>query len=220
MKLGLADIFFPPLCLNCRRQRRERLGLCSACLGQVEFTGLQACVRCGRVGHHRECAPLDHQYSRVLSLAHYRGPWRRVVLGVKFARDRSVALELALELANLAAQAGFAPPQVVVPAPSADRHWRNFDVVNLICQELARSADAPVRELLARRRGRPPQVQLNRNQRLEGLEDYIHVQAEPPAQGLVWLVDDVYTTGATAHACADALLAAGARSVYLLVLGA
>jgi ComF family protein len=216
--MGLLDLFFPAVCVNCRREKRTKLGLCCNCLPQVEFTGLQACIRCGRICRLRECAPHDHRYSRVLSLAHYRGPWRRVVQGAKFARDLSLAKELARELAGLALEAGLALPQAVTPVPSASRHWRNYDIVNLICRDLSRRTGAPVVEALARRPGRPPQVELDRRQRAEGLEDYIYSKIFLPG-ALVWLVDDVYTTGATADACAGALLAAGARSVYVLVLG-
>ena len=137
------DALFPPLCLNCRRNVREKFGLCSQCLAQVEFTGLRGCIRCGRICGGRTCAPLDHRYSRVLSLAHYLGPWRKVVQAAKFARDRRVTMELARELARLAGEAGFPKPQAVTPAPAAGKHWRYFDAVGLTArtgQECRRTA--------------------------------------------------------------------------------
>lgn len=210
---------FPPLCLSCRRRVREKFGLCSQCLGQVEFTGLQGCIRCGRICRGDNCAPLDHRYSRVLSLAHYLGPWRKVVQAAKFARDRSLALELARELARLAGEAGFSRPQAVTPAPSAGKHWRHFDAVALTAGELAKGAGAPLVRALARRPGRAPQVFLTRQQRLGGMEDYVYAREEI-FSGNIWLVDDVFTTGATADACAGALIRAGARRVLVLTLAA
>jgi ComF family protein len=138
---------------------------------------------------------------------------------VKFARDRSVAEELALELAALAQEAGFDSPQIIVPVPSASRHWRHFDVVHLVCEELSKQRNAPLLQVLARRPGRAPQIKLNQRQRTEGLDQYIYLTGSIPHGALVWLVDDVYTTGATVDACAGALLRAGARSVYVFVLG-
>ena len=218
---ALLDLLFPPLCINCRQRRRARFGLCAACLAQVEMTGLLGCIRCGRICQGRECAPLDHRYSRVLSLAAYRGPWRLAVQKVKFGNDKSLARELVQELAILAAAAGFALPQAIIPVPGAVKSWRNFDIIELACRQLTKTTGAPTLRALGRRPGRLPQVKLNRRQRLEGLEDYIYVQEGTDFAGaVIWLVDDVFTTGATADACAGALMSAGARSVYVLVLAA
>lgn len=214
--MSIIDLLFPPLCLSCREKNYIRYGLCPDCLAQVEFTGLAGCIRCGRICSG-DC-PITHHYSRVLSLASYQGPWRKVVQGVKFARSRRVAVELARSLGELADGAGFSLPQVVVPAPGASRHFRNFDGVGVVAQELASMTGAPLVRALERRPGRPPQVKLNSRQRQEGLGDFVFIAKPIPKDSLVWLVDDVFTTGATADACAAKLLQAGARSVYVLVL--
>lgn len=212
------DLLLPPLCLNCRRQRRQELGLCAACLAQLERTGLRACPRCGRHCSPGRCAPGDHHYSRVLSLAAYLGPWRQVVQTVKFGRARNVAVELGQALVTAAQAAGLARPALVTPAPAASRSWRNYDLLGLLAGELARANGAPFTAALGRRPGRPPQVELSLRGRIEGLAEYIYVLPAIAPRGVVWLVDDVYTTGATADACAQVLLAAGARSVFLLTL--
>lgn len=215
----LLDLFFPPLCLSCGRQRQSRLGLCSHCLVQVELTGLSGCICCGRHCDGSNCAPWNHSYSRVLSLAVYKGPWRQVVQNVKFGGDKMVAVELAGELFALSQMAGFSPPQAIVPVPGASKSWRNFSINSLICKELARETGAPAVEALGRRPGRKPQVELDYRGRQEGLENYIFLtDEEKNILGDVWLIDDVYTTGATAAVCSRILMEAGAGAVYLLVL--
>lgn len=130
-----------------------------------------------------------------------------------------MALTLARELATQGAAAGFARPQAIVPVPGAGKHWRSYDLLPLISQELSRSVGVPVLRILGRHPGRPPQVELDFRGRREGLAKYIYVEEGVKIDGgIVWLVDDVYTTGATADACAKALMEAGACSVYLLVL--
>ena len=171
------DALFPPLCLNCRRNVREKFGLCSQCLAQVEFTGLRGCIRCGRICGGRTCAPLDHRYSRVLSLAHYLGPWRKVVQAAKFARDRRVTMELARELARLAGEAGFPKPQAVTPAPAAGKLWRYVDAVGLTARELARNVGAPLVRALAGGRAAAPGIS-ERAPAPSGSEDYIHARRQ------------------------------------------
>lgn len=214
-------LLFPSLCLNCRRSRQVKLGLCAGCLVQVELTGLSGCISCGRHCGGRNCAPWDCGYDRVLSLAIYKGPWRQVIRNVKFGGDKRVARELAKELFHLSQEAGFSVPEAIVPAPNASKSWRNFNINSLVCRELAAASGAPVRQALARRPGRPPQVALDHRGRQEGLEDYIlPAKGSRFFGGQIWLVDDVYTTGATAAACSKALLESGAGSVLLLVLAA
>ncbi len=72
---------------------------------------------------------------------------------------------------------------------------------------------------------RPSEVQktLGRSARMENARE-AYALSRPWAgrlrgQPLVWLVDDVVTTGATAEACAGALIRAGVQEVRVLCLG-
>jgi predicted amidophosphoribosyltransferase len=60
-------------------------------------------------------------------------------------------------------------------------------------------------------------VGLTEAERIENVHGAFAVRAQVPT-GPVVLVDDVFTTGATARAAAGALREAGARRVYVLTL--
>ena len=59
------------------------------------------------------------------------------------------------------------------------------------------------------------QARLDSDQRMENLRGVIEAHADLTGRRVL-LIDDVRTTGATAHTCADALRKAGAERVYLL----
>ena len=90
----------------------------------------------------------------------------------------------------------------------------------MLALAISRVADIPVvPDALARIRRTTPQGGLGRTERRKNVAGAFSVRAtrSPSLQDLrIVLVDDVLTSGATAEACASALLAAGAAEVGVL----
>ncbi len=215
------DFFFPSRCLACGKGERKQLGLCSCCLGQVQWQGLGGCIRCGRIGCRQGCVPPDHGYRRVLALAAYSGPWRSLVLALKNGRDLAVARQVAKQLVALAGQAGMSSPDVVTAPPGAGKVLWGRPLAAAMAGETAKLVEARLFNGLMRRPGRPAQVELDSCRRLEGLTEHLYLQNEHLVYGkAVWLVDDVFTTGGTAAACTEKLLAAGASGVWVIASAA
>lgn len=70
---------------------------------------------------------------------------------------------------------------------------------------------------LRRQRSTPSQVGLTAAERQQNVQDAF-VATEAVYGKHILLIDDVYTTGATMHACAQAAISAGAARVYGLAL--
>ncbi|MGH2678972.1 MAG: ComF family protein, partial [Actinomycetota bacterium] len=93
---------------------------------------------------------------------------------------------------------------------------RGFDQARVLAEALARQLGLPAAAYVGRTRATAPQSRRSREERLQAMAGaFASVpRRRPPAR--VLLVDDVLTTGATASACAAAMLEAGAREIHLL----
>jgi ComF family protein len=103
---------------------------------------------------------------------------------------------------------------------------RGFNQSWEICQRLSQMTGIPSAEVLRRTRHTGPQASLHRRQRLENLRGVFAMKRQLPwikqsqLKGRrILLVDDVLTTGATAHECARVLKRdAGVEKVVVITV--
>jgi len=105
---------------------------------------------------------------------------------------------------------------VFVPGDSDRRLKRGHHAAERLASELAAEWELPLRPLLTRARGSPRQRGLTQHERRRNVAGAFLAHARVPAR--VALIDDVYTTGATANAAASALRKGGARRVEVVTL--
>ena len=107
----------------------------------------------------------------------------------------------------------------IVPVPASSRA-RGYNVPERMARPIARTVGVPLEpKALVRVHAARRQEGLSLDERLANVAGAFAVPDPERVEGKrVLLVDDVITTGATAAACAQALLAAGAQSIFAVAL--
>jgi predicted amidophosphoribosyltransferase len=141
---------------------------------------------------------------------HYEPDVRRLVAAWKEHALRGLAGVAAALLAEVVPRPS-AAALTFVPADPDRRLLRGHHPAGALADALAAIWELPVNALLERPRAGPPQRGLGRAERRRNVRDAFTACRAPPAR--VVLVDDVYTTGATASEAGRCLLRAGARRV-------
>ena len=157
----------------------------------------------------------------VLHTKYHAAPWAAVEMGVWLAKlafgseVRMSGAELLPELVE-GMSLGY---DCIVPVPASGTA-RGYNVPQLMALPLTRALGVPLYpEALGRARAKQHQAGLPFEQRMANVAGAFRVTDLDRIEGRkVLLVDDVITTGATAAACAQALLAAGAESVFAIAL--
>lgn len=104
-----------------------------------------------------------------------------------------------------------------VPLTRRRKAERGFDQAKVLAVDMGGHAGIPVRSVLRRVRSTGPQAKRDAAERRAAMRGSFVVRDRVHVPANVLLVDDVLTTGATAAACAEALLEAGASQVMLVV---
>ena len=221
------DLLFPPACAGCGRAGYV---ICPQCAQQVQPVPPTICERCGRVQPVRVpcCAACQSApptaLEQVRAAGLYVEPLRRLIHLLKYEGRPDLAPALARYLA--AALAGDEWRQrieqldalVPVPLHAERQQQRGYNQAALLAHGLSTRTGLPVRlDLVERVHFTRAQVGLSAAERRANVQDAFAPRGDCTGLHLL-LIDDVYTTGATLAACAQALHDAGAAAVCALTL--
>lgn len=219
----------PSLCVVCRDWHAQ--GLCEACLQR--FAPWQPrCAGCARltpadVPRCGLCLSQGSAFQHCITGVDYVPPWDRLITAFKFRQQVELAdaLSRVVQRAVLAARRpDTEPPALLLPVPvSRERlRERGYNQAWELARRLGRRLCFDSHpDVLQRSRDTAHQIGMTRREREHNLRDAFWVEPAQRAclQGRhVALIDDVLTTGATAHAAALALTRAGAASVDVWVV--
>lgn len=214
----LLNLFFPPTCASCHA---EGSFLCPDCRASFK-------VRPIRKNKYDTSFRKEFKYlNGVIYVADYhQNPQLQAAIHqfkYKFTRELSnefstlVASRLS-ELRMLERRKFF-----LVPVPLHEKRlaMRGFNQSDLIVNGLANQLpQADVQFILRRIRHTTQQAQLSKEERQKNLEGAFTLasRVDRMKERVCFLVDDVFTTGATLEECAKVLKEAGLKKVYGLVI--
>ena len=212
---ALLGLLLPERCVACGGG--EEL-LCAGCRGGLLFLRGTLCARCGcptawPVERCGECAGRRLAFASARAAVAYDGPARAFVSAWK-ERGLRRAGSVAAELVAVTVPRPPVEALTFVPGEGDRVAWRGLNTAQELARALAPRWHLPVEPLLERARSARPQRGLPQKERAANVRGSFRARSAVP--GAVALVDDVYTTGATAAAAALELRRRGARSVHVV----
>ena len=229
----LSELLFPPKCVGCG----ERLdsfedtfdggyAFCVNCRAEWEREKLNACPTCRVAAIECTCRPeiLDKKHIDCISLVKFGRVQSadRLIYSLKKTRKNFdfASTELAKRFLTYAEKTDKDISNAIftnVPRKRASIARFGFDHAKILAKMIAEKSGYPYEELLMRTGNAKDQKKLTLKERGENVKGNFELAVEGRInEKTVVLVDDVVTTGNTAHECIRVLRAGGVKNVVLI----
>jgi competence protein ComFC len=216
------DFLFPKWCVGCGKEGEL---ICYSCRRLLTRIMPPLCPRCGKPQSSGilcpSCVGWQAKIDGIRSPFKFEGVMREAIHQLKYRNLRALVAPLAKLLQDYLT-ANPLPGEILVPVPLHQKRLkeRGYNQSNLLARELGKLINLPVvDDCLVRQRHAPPQARTSTlDERRTNVADTFTCLDHRLKDKQILLIDDVSTSGATLDACAAALKASGATSVWGLVM--
>lgn len=225
------DCFFPLSCFGCGEEGMLACGDCRSALPEQPY---QECPVCRRPYQKngatcRDCRKLTALDGLFIARPYRHRLLQKLVFALKYRFIDAAAEPLAALMAESVSHHPFPLPDIVIPVPLHPRRlrFRGFNQAEVLAEKLMALLlpGSPISihtDLLRRIRFTKPQMKTeSKSERLANLSEAFVIPLEtagPIVGRYIWLIDDVATTASTLDECARTLKAAGAKTVWGVVI--
>ena len=239
MKLGayFKRFFFVRKCVSCKSILSFEDGdkaFCPTCELKWNSAKADTCPECFKSALECTCMPKKLSKSGALCLRKLvfydkkkqNEPHNRIIYFLKRNRNLRAADFIAEQLssaikreADVLGVEDISAEAVItwVPRTRAAKAEYGFDQSGLVCKSIERLLKIPSKELIIRKRGGKEQKKLNREDRIKNARNRFSLTSDKSIDNkVVFIFDDVVTTGASMSECVDLLRKSGAKSIICL----
>lgn len=222
-----SPLLFPPICLHCCSYLYDRHALlCDTCLITLDLIDpTERCPFCFSADYSKgqqlcsDCSSKPATVQGSASAFDYYGVAAGMIKQLKYGNQPYLARGCGAYMVAQFLQLKWPMPDLIVPVPiSLSRLWqRGYNQSHLLAETVSTLLDRPLHPFLKRKSGDYSQAGLSQPQRLNLEGSTIYLQSTEKLENqVVLLIDDVLTTGSTVCRCAEALLEASPKAVYVL----
>lgn len=225
---ALLALVYPPRCPVCDEivAFEHRGDIHPECRKKLFVVSGPVCMKCGqpvdnaRIEFCFDCGKKHHSYHQGKGVFLYKGDIKQTMYRFKYSNKREYAVFFAkTAAAQYAEWMQRIGAEVIIPVPMYRKKQkkRGYNQAEVFARELSRQTGIPYRtDLVFRTRETKPQKNLNDTERKNNLKNAFHVSQYIVKYKYILLVDDIYTTGSTVDAIAQAVLQMGVIDIYSL----
>lgn len=226
-------------CIYCKKNNSKdnrKFGLCDQCYQEIEWIQNIKCTICGRASHCNDCIKREETFFVMnRSAVKYNDAMRGFLINYKFRGDERMRKLLGHMLIHAYLLLIKSNPQLLntkktlityVPISEERLVERGFNQTEYLAYELGNYSGVKVAPLLKRKIHKTKQSSKTRFHRLldiqnafEISQDFLYLNDNRLGEKkneieVIYVVDDVYTTGSTLNECAKTLKEKLGKKVY------
>lgn len=202
------DILYPfdDKCLCCGEESESYL--CNSCIKGISYT-------------HGECYTYLQDLSvRCYSCTYYSHTMKQLILNYKYKRDFLCGEFFAVLMKDYILTNNIEFDIITyVPSDKKALKKRGFNQSEVLARKISELLDKECLDLLVRKSGALEQKRLSKEDRWNNLKESFFAKSTDKIKNKkILIIDDVFTTGATAYYCAKALISNGIGEIIILTL--